>query len=115
MMQSLKLIQNYAKTNEKDYYKKFNQESSSAVGTAHRTGLGLFYSPKYSYSHTYQNQINPVSGAGADISVGKKILALIATSANKKTNRIKNGPTFWRKKVITSSKPREGRRRINQL
>jgi hypothetical protein len=63
----------------------------------------------------YQNQINPVSGAGADMSVGKKILALIATSANKKTSRMRNGPTFWRKKVIISSKPREGARKTIQL
>ncbi len=53
-------------------------------------------------NHTYQNQINPVSGAGADISVGKKILALIAASANKKISRMMNGPTFWRKKVMVS-------------
>jgi hypothetical protein len=61
-----------------------------------------YTSTLYSRRNTYQNQINPVSGAGADISVGKKILALIATNANKKTSRIKNGPTFWRKKVMVS-------------
>ncbi|NJR32743.1 MAG: hypothetical protein HC778_07955 [Chamaesiphon sp. CSU_1_12] len=44
--------------------------------------------------------MKPVIGAGAERSDGKNIRALTATRANKKTNKIKNGPTFWRKKVI---------------
>jgi hypothetical protein len=39
-------------------------------------------------------EISPVKGAGPDISVGKKIRALTATSANKKISKIKKGPTF---------------------
>jgi hypothetical protein len=38
--------------------------------------------------------MNPVKGAGPDISVGKKILALMVTKANKKTRIIRKGPTF---------------------
>jgi hypothetical protein len=63
----------------------------------------------------YPNQINPVSGAGADISAGKKILALTATSANKKIITMNKGPIFWRKKVIINSKPRAGSRKTIQL
>ncbi len=44
--------------------------------------------------------MKPVSGAGADISVGKKILALTATSANRNTRTINKGAIFWRMKVI---------------
>jgi hypothetical protein len=36
----------------------------------------------------------PVKGAGPDISVGKKILALIVTNANKNTRMMRKGPTF---------------------
>jgi hypothetical protein len=45
-------------------------------------------------------EIKPVSGAGPDISVGKKIRALTATSANRKISTINKGPIFWRIKVI---------------
>jgi hypothetical protein len=50
--------------------------------------------------------MNPVKGAGADISEGKKILALTATNAKRNTNKIKNGATFWRRKVIMNFKSR---------
>jgi hypothetical protein len=43
---------------------------------------------------------SPVNGAGADISVGKKIRALTATRANRNTITINSGAMFWRKKVI---------------
>ena len=43
---------------------------------------------------------NPATGAGPDKSVGRKILALMVTRANRKTSKIKKGPIFWRKKVI---------------
>jgi hypothetical protein len=38
--------------------------------------------------------IMPVNGAGPDISVGRKILALVATKANKKISRMNSGPIF---------------------
>jgi hypothetical protein len=43
--------------------------------------------------HKSWNKI-PVKGAGPDISVGKKILALIATKANKKIRTMRKGATF---------------------
>jgi hypothetical protein len=60
---------------------------------------------------TYKNN-NPVNGAGPDISVGKKILALTATSANKNKITMNRGPMFWRKKVIISAKYSKDRQTI---
>jgi hypothetical protein len=38
------------------------------------------------------------------MSEGKKMRALTATNAKRNTSKIKNGATFWRKKVIMNFK-----------
>ncbi|WP_309731405.1 hypothetical protein [Chamaesiphon sp. OTE_75_metabat_556] len=49
-------------------------------------------------------RLTPASGAGPDISEGKKMRALTATNAKRNTSKIRNGATFWRKKVIMNFK-----------